>query len=134
MVDLVITAANVVAGVDAVKESGTWGETVTAGKVVYKDPTTGRYLLADNNVAGKQVPRGIALNGGSNGQPGVIQKSGGITIGATLTPGTTYYLSDTPGGICPLADVAVGENVAIVGLAASASVLTIALVGGTVTL
>jgi hypothetical protein len=52
-----------------------------------------------------------------------FQKDGQVTIGATLVPGTDYYLSDTPGGICPIADVGVGEYVCRVGVALSATVL-----------
>lgn len=66
---------------------------------------------------------GIALNGAAANQPLAVQRSGDITIGATLTPGLAYYLSDTPGGICPVADVGSGEYVILLGLAKSASVL-----------
>lgn len=125
MADLTITAANVVKGSNAVVENGHAGETITAGQAVYLDTTTMKYMLADANAAGaaaRQV-RGIALNGASNNQPLAIQRSGDITIGATLTGGTTYYLSDTPGGICPLADVGSGEYFHIIGIAKSTSVL-----------
>ncbi|MBN9010815.1 MAG: hypothetical protein J0H63_12030, partial [Rhizobiales bacterium] len=69
--------------------------------------------------------RGIALNGAANGQPLVILKKGDITIGAAVVAGTAYFLSDTPGGICPLADVGNGEYICQLGLAKSTSVLTI---------
>ena len=36
-----------------------------------------------------------------------------------------YYLSDTPGGICPVADIGAGEYVCLIGLASSASVLAL---------
>lgn len=125
MSDLSITAANVVKGAGAVLEDGYAGETVTAGMPIYRDSSTGKGMKADSNsaTAAARQPRGIALNGASDGQPLVIQKEGEITIGATLTPGTTYYLSDTAGGICPLADVGSGEYVCIIGVAKSASVL-----------
>jgi hypothetical protein len=45
-----------------------------------------------------------------------------------LTPGVFYYLSGTPGGICPVADVASGDYPAIIGSAKSASLLTIKIV------
>jgi hypothetical protein len=124
---LSITAANVVVSTGAQIEHGTAGATITAGQVVYKNSTTGRYALADADgaTAESKVPLGIALNGASNGQPLAIQKGGDITIGATLTAGTAYYLSPTPGGIAPLADVLTGDNVVLIGLAKSTSVLTI---------
>lgn len=131
MTDLTITAANVVAGADATIEHGTFGATITAGKAVYRDPTSKKYLLADANsaTADARTARGIALNGGSDGQPGAIIREGDLTIGATLNPeAPAYYLSDTPGGICPVADVGNGEYFCQIGLAKSASVLAVRIV------
>lgn len=128
MTDLTITAANVIAGDNATKESGTAGETITAGQAVYKAAATGRYMKADSNsgTAEARKPIGIALNGASAGQPLSVQKTGDITIGATLNPeAPAYYLSDTPGGICPVADVGNGEYFCLIGLAKSTSVLAI---------
>ncbi|MFN3549622.1 MAG: hypothetical protein ACK4U0_19215 [Mesorhizobium sp.] len=130
MVDISITAANVVPGSNATRESGTAGETITAGKVVYRASATGKYMLADSNsaTAEARTPRGIALNGASNGQPLQILRSGEITIGGTLDPeAPAYYLSDTPGGICPVADIGNGEYICLIGLAKSATVLDIAI-------
>lgn len=125
MADLTITPASVVAGVNATVERGSFGEAVTAGQVVYKSSTTQKYMKADSNSVTVEARRGlgIALNGGSLDQPAQIQKAGKITLGATLTAGSDYYLSDTPGGICPRADVGTGEYVCFLGLAESTSVL-----------
>jgi hypothetical protein len=126
MADISITAANVVAGSDAVRESGTAGATVTAGQLVYLDTSDMKYKLADSNgAAALRVPNGIALNGASNGQPLSVQKGGDITIGGTLTAGIPYFLSDTPGGLCPLPDIGTGEYSCIVGIAKSTSVLAV---------
>lgn len=127
MSDLSITAANVVSGSNAVTEQGVGGATITAGQQVYLDSATGRYKLADSDGATAAIksPRGTALNGCSDGQPLAVQRSGDITIGATLTAGTTYYLSNTAGGICPLADVGTGETAVIVGIAKSTTVLAL---------
>lgn len=129
MVDLSITAANVVAGSNASKESGIAGEAITAGQPVYKDSTTGKYMKADSNSATAEArqPRGIALHAASANQPLAIQTSGDITIGATLTAGTAYYLSDTAGGICPVADIGSGEYVCLIGLAKSTTVIAISI-------
>lgn len=128
MADIAITAANVVAGSDAVRESGTAGATVTAGQLVYLDTSDMKYKLADSNgAAALRVPSGIALHGAANNQPLVIQKAGDITIGGTMTAGVAYYLSDTPGGICPVADLGSGEYPCIVGIAKSTSVLTVSI-------
>lgn len=127
MVDLTITAASVVAGSNSVRESGSAGEAITAGKAVYRSSATKLWMLADSNSAAAEARQatGIALNGAAAGQPLAVHKAGDITIGATLTAGVAYYLSDTPGGICPVADVGSGEYVCLLGLAKSASVLAV---------
>lgn len=129
MTDISITATNVVIGDNAEIEYGFAAAAITAGQVVYKN-ASGKYDLADTDSATALVrtPRGIALNGAATGQAIAVQKSGDITIGATLTPGVFYYLSGTPGGICPVADVASGDYPAIIGSAKSASLLTIKIV------
>lgn len=127
MADLVITAASVVAGANAVIESGSAGESISAGKAVYRSAATKKYMLADSNSATAEVRQsvGIALNGAALNQPVSVQKHGDITLGATLVAGTAYLLSDTPGGICVLADVGSGEYVCQIGLAKSATTLNV---------
>lgn len=127
MTDISITPASVLPSTDATIERGTAGATITAGQVVYLESSSGQFKLADcdHATAAIRSPRGIALHGASSGQPLKVLRSGSVTIGATLTPGTTYYLSPVAGGICPLADVASGDYATIVGIAASASVLKV---------
>jgi hypothetical protein len=127
MADITITAANVLAGAGAETENGTLGAAVTAGQVLYKAAADGRWFLADNNAASAEVrgPKGIALNGGGVNQPVRVLKSGPCTIGGTMTAGVAYYLSDTPGGICPVADLGTGEYPSIVGIATSTTVLNV---------
>lgn len=127
MADLVITAASVVAGTNASTVQGTLGESVTAGQAVYQDSSTRKWMKADSNGASAEIrtPKGLALNGGALNQPVLVQKSGDLTLGAALTAGVAYYLSDTPGGIGPVADLAVGEYPTILGLAKSATVLAV---------
>lgn len=125
MTDISITAGSVVKGSNALVENGHAGAAITAGQMVYMD-SSGLYQLADSNgAAALRVPRGVALNSAGANQPLAIQRQGDVTIGATLTAGVTYYLSDTPGGICPLADVGSGEYACIVGIAKSTTVLSI---------
>jgi hypothetical protein len=127
MADLTVTAANVVAGSNAARSDGVAGEAIVAGKAVYKSSTTKKWMLADSNSATAEAREaiGIALNGASLNQPVAVQTHGDITIGATLTAGVAYYLSDTPGGICPIADVGTGEYVCLLGLAKSTTVLAL---------
>lgn len=126
MADISITAANVVAGSNSTREQGTAGAAITAGQWVYRD-ANGKYQLADSNsgTALARTPRGVALNNAAANQPLTIAKGGDVTIGGTLTAGVAYYLSDTPGGMCPVADVGSGEYSCILGIASSASVLKI---------
>jgi len=127
MADLTITAASVIAGDNAARAAGTAGEAITAGKAVYLAAATKKWMLADSNSATAEARRatGIALNGASLNQPVDVATGGDVTLGAVLTAGTAYYLSDTAGGICPLADVGSGEYVCLLGLAKSTSVLAL---------
>lgn len=127
MADLSITAANVVAANSAKTRSGTAGATITAGQVVYVDSSDRKFKLADADAAGvgDVTKVYIALNGGADGQPMVAAESGDITLGAVMTAGTSYYLSPNPGGIAPANDVLSGDNVILLGVAKSTSVLAL---------
>ena len=127
MADLTITAANVAAvSTNRIERKYNAGATITAGQAVVLN-SSGVYVLADNNsaTAALRVPDGIALNGASSGQPLAVLKGGDVTIGATLTPGLAYYLSDTPGGIGVVGDLSTGEYPCVIGIARSASVLRV---------
>ena len=137
MSNLSITAANVVAGSDAtITRIYKAGESITAGQAVYRASDTGKWMLADSNsaTAEAKTAQGIALHAASNNQPLAVQTEGDITIGATLTAGSPYYLSDTAGGIQPAADLASGENVCLLGLAKSTTVLALKIQAPGVTL
>jgi hypothetical protein len=127
MADLTITASSVVAGSGAKKTTGTAGASITAGQTVYLDSATNTYKLADCDSATAAVrsPAGIALHAASSSQPLTILTSGPVTIGASVTAGVAYYLSATPGGICPVADLATGDYPVILGLATSTTVIDI---------
>ena len=129
MADISVTASSVVAGAGAPTKTGTAGATIAAGEVVYLDTaTTGKWQLADSDAAtaaarGLGANVGVALNSAALNQPLVVQTSGLVTVGAVLTAGTAYYLSATPGKICPLADVTGGDYIVLMGLATSTTVL-----------
>lgn len=127
MADLTITAASVLPGSGASLETGTAGEALTAGKVVYKKAADGKWYLADCNSATAEVrvAEAIALTGSAAGQPVVVQKGGSITIGATMTANAAYYLSGTAGGIRPAADNTTGDYPQVIGLATSTTVLAL---------
>lgn len=128
MADLVITAANVVPGDNAIIDfSRRAGETIAAGKDVYLSSTTKKWMLADTNSPTVEArrSRGIAVSSAALNQPLAVQTDGDVSLGAVLTAGTAYYGSDAPGGICPFADVGAGEAVCLLGVAKSTTVLGI---------
>lgn len=134
MTDIVITAANVARGSDALVDHGTAGVAITAGQTIYLDSVTSKMVLSDNNGDGTRTVNGVALHAAAANQPIAFQKSGDITIGATLTAGQDYWLSATPGGIAPRADLTTGMDPILIGVAKSATVLTLAILDVGVTL
>ena len=119
MVDLVITAANVIPGTEAEGaqfEYGTAGATITPGQAVYLEASTNTYKLADNNDTSEalSVVRGISLHAATANQPLKIQTRGPITIGATVASGSVYVLSATAGAIAPVADLATGNRCTLI--------------------
>jgi hypothetical protein len=126
MADLTITAANVVAGANATFDRHNAGAAISAGQMVYLDPADNTFKLADDNgVAAARVPVGVAAHAAAIGQPLTVITSGPVTIGAALTQGVGYYLSSTPGGIAPAADLASGQYPSFLGFAISATVLNL---------
>lgn len=127
MADLTITAANVLPGANASMATGTAGAAITAGQVVYLASATKKWMLADADSATAEARKagGIALNNAALNQPLAVATSGDVTVGGTMTAGTALYVSGTPGGLCPVADVATGDYPCIVGMAKSATVLAI---------
>jgi hypothetical protein len=122
--DLVVTAANVVPGSDAVTVQGTAGATITAGQAVYFEVSSSTYKLSQNNSGTAAVRHiaGIALESASANQPMTVQTGGTVTTGATMTAGTTYYLSANAGNIAPIADVTAGHDPIIAYIATSTTV------------
>jgi hypothetical protein len=125
--DLTVTAASVVPSSGSALETGTAGEALTGGQLVYRKSSDGKWYKADCNSATAEVrvASALALTGSAAGQPVVVQRSGSVTIGATLTAGTVYYLSGTPGGIRPAADNTTGDYPQVVGIATSTTVLSL---------
>lgn len=119
MADITVTPADVLAGASAKINEGTAGETVTAGKTVYRDTTDSNKLKqADaNDTVAKALVGGIALHGASLNQPLKYQVGGVIDIGATLVIGTTYVQSVTAGGIAPIADLVSTNFSTVIGTA-----------------
>jgi hypothetical protein len=134
MAALDIVAGNVKQGAGADVLHGTAGATITAGQAICRDATTGKMVLSDADGTNIKRCDGIALNGAAADQPIAYQRAGDVTLGSVLTAGQAIYLAPTAGGIGPLADVAGGDDVVLIGIAKSASVLKIAIVNPGVTL
>lgn len=123
MTDLVIIAANVKLISGPTRQLPA-GASITAGQIVYDEVATASAKLADSDsaTAEARAAAGMALHAASTDQPLTIAKNGAVVdLGAILTAGTDYYLSGTPGGICPRADVTTGDDPVRVGMALTAS-------------
>lgn len=126
--DLSITATSVVTTSTQVKDV-TSGATITAGMPVYLDASdSDKAKIADaNDTSAKAVVAGIALHGATSGQPLRIVTGGTYTVGATVTVGTIYVLSDEAGLICPASDLAQNHYVSVLGVATSSTVMNLIL-------
>ncbi|MGV8830338.1 MAG: hypothetical protein ACOH2N_00040 [Devosia sp.] len=125
MTDISVTAADVKL-VTGTTVSLMAGVAITAGQVGYKEAATSKAKLSDNNSATAEVRSvlGITLNGAAADQPVLLAQNGSVVdFGAVFTAGTDYYLSGTPGGICPRADVTTGDDPVRVGMALTTSQL-----------
>lgn len=131
MADLTITAANVISGTDAIKDSGVAGIAITAGQSLALDTTTtpNTIKLCDVNSASawQRTSIGISLHAAAPGQPIAYQKGGKLAIGATVAIGTAYYASGTPGGIRPGGDNTTGDYPMQIGIGVSTTEIRVTL-------
>lgn len=135
MADLVITAASVLrADNNSTVYNGTAGGTITAGMVVYQDSADSELKATDADAAATATVKGIALHGASDGQPLQIITEGNLTLNAVLTKGVVYYMSTTAGGIAPVADLAAGDYISVLGVATSTTNLYVKIINSGVTL
>jgi len=120
MADLSITAASVVL-VTGNKETRLAGEAITAGQAVYLATAGTLFKAQTDGTSLEAAAVGIALNGGGAGQP-IAYATDGATVslvGATTAVGVLYYVSNTAGGICPIADIGSADYVSALGFATS---------------
>lgn len=99
------------------------GATITAGQVVYVDSNGVVQVATNATSAGSGVGSsvvGVALNGGSSGQPIDILTNGTVNIGGTAAIGKEYKLG-TAGGIIPVDDTVGGEYSTAVGIGTTAA-------------
>lgn len=128
MANLTITAANVKQVLNGTpfptrKKAVVWGATVVAGNSVARDPSSGKWVLADNNVSAiisGTEGVGIALSGGGDDQPGFVAVGGDLDINATMTIGETYQVSSGAGLVAPVGDISTNYPTTL-GLALTAN-------------
>jgi hypothetical protein len=123
MTDLVITADDVEQSTGAVIRHALAAVALTAGQAVYEvgDGTVG-LADADHATAAVHKAKGIALHSAAAGQPIAYQTAGLVRIGADVAVGEIYVLSGNAGGVAPEADLAVGDEVVLIGVGHTAQV------------
>jgi hypothetical protein len=104
------------------------------GQFVYKG-TNKKMALAVANPALSAAIAGMVAETATANAPIKVQNRGRVTGLVGLTPGVTYYLSDTvPGALCLFADLQASAKVIIAGYAVSATEFEIAIYDTGVTL
>lgn len=127
MVDLVVVAANVTPGTDAVTKRGIAGEPITAGASVFPAADGGIELCEKDLTVLEAACKGVALNDAALDQPIEYAVTGDVDMGAILSIGQVYIVGAGPGAIAPEADAAVGDFVTVIGVATTASLLKLGL-------
>jgi len=125
MADLSRTAANVKPMSAGPVSMGKSGEALTQADPAYFD-TSGKLkkCQADGTAAEANCRAMILTPATAADQDVVYLLAGGdIDVGATLTVGTTYAVSQTAGGICPIADLTTSDYSTILGTATATNKL-----------
>ena len=131
-VDLTITVASVQAALPVTTQQPlVAGETLTQGQSVYLKTSDNKWYKAQCDgtaeEAGSATRFGIAMNAALSGQTCIVQEGGTCTLGATVTVGAMYCISDTAGGICLQSAVPTASKITILGQGATSTTLNMAL-------
>lgn len=127
--DISVTASGVVmssAGLFKTKNAGA-SETITAGQSIYYDANTDTVKRAKSTTLGTAIISnngggGIALNGGSAGQPiTYCYYDPSFTVGGTVGSGQTVYLSALNAGGISLTVPATTETNVVMGIGIGAN-------------
>lgn len=108
-------------GQDAI--AATAGEALSGGDIVYFNGT-GQVMKADATTLAK-AGRGYVLTAVANGAIATVFFDDSNTGLSGLTPGATYFLSATAGGVTTTPPTTSGQIVQEIGFAASATVLRV---------
>ncbi len=123
MADLVVTAANVKPGSDAVTRRGIAGEAITAGDSLFIAADNELELCENDLTAADAACVGVALNDAAALQPVEYAVTGTIDMGAILAIGQTYIVGAGAGSLAPEADAIAGEFTTVVGIATTTNIL-----------
>lgn len=132
MADRTVTASSVVKSSAATTQQGTALSAITAGQVIYKDPTTSNWAPASSGASTLQTNFAVALNSAAANQPvSFTQADTAFTPGLTTLTGEVLFLSTNPGALCPYADLTTGEQPVSIylGTGTSTAVLNISAAG-----
>lgn len=103
--------------------TATAAEALTAGDFVYFN-ASGAVLKADATVIAKQA-RGYVTSSVANAATATVFYDDSNTAVTGLTPGSTYYLSNTPGGVTLTPTTTAGQICQEIGFAVSATILRV---------
>ena len=128
MADITFTAANIIPSSDAVYlyDPAVAGETLVAGDIVYYKTGDQRYWKADAGASATSKVAGMCAGGAAAGQQfKLIISDSACAVGAVLTQGYPYTLSDTAGKMCDVSTTIAAANqyVIVVGVAQTTSTL-----------
>jgi len=130
MAAITVTVADIQPENASMVVSGQFGATISAGKLVFRSPSDGKWYLADWDEELKPpagATMGIALSGGVNNQWGsfvTLLPGRTVNMGGGLTKRAVYVAGDA-GDINPIADIAASDYLYIVGYAESTSILRV---------
>lgn len=129
MAALSITAANVLLTTGPVTH-GVSGAAVTAGQAVYRNDSTGKWLIAQCDGTAAEAGAGgygIALNTADRADaPLSVARAGAIVALGAGTAGIVYYIGNTAGGLEVVGDLAAPDKVVPIAIGiGSNSVLVI---------
>lgn len=128
MSDLNITASSVLQSGNAVVRRAVAGATLTRGMGFYLDSTDANKAKgAINTSATAAALVGVVLNDVASGQVfDWVGLDSTFTVGATLTVGKVYAVSNTAGKFCPIEDVGSGGYVTVAFVASTAALANLA--------
>lgn len=127
MADISITASAIIPQAGAVLKNVVCAEAVGAGDIIAED-ANGLAIKGDADDTAKREVLGMAINTThAAGQTVTYVKRGPVAMGAVLTRGLFYCLSDNAGKLRPSADQGTGDGTSMVGIATSTTVLDISI-------